>query len=176
MPSKEYIKSALFEFNRHKTLGDKTFEQITDNEIHWQYNSGSNSMALIVKHLVGNMRSRWTNFLTEDGEKPWRNREQEFEAPYATKKEMISAWENGWQCLFDALNSLDQDTLNSTIFIRNEPHSIVAAVNRQLAHYAGHVGQIVFIGKMLRGSEWQSPSIPKGGSGDFNKKMFGNSR
>ncbi len=122
--------------------------------------------------MVGNMLSRWTNFLTEDGEKTWRNREEEFKDPYSSKSEMIQAWEKGWQCLFNALNTIDKDNFDSKIKIRNEAHTVYEAVNRQLAHYANHVGQIVFIGRMIKGNEWVSLSIPKGGSEEFNQEKF----
>ena len=168
-----YLESALFEFRRYKTLGDKTFVQLSDEEIHWKHNDSDNSIALIVKHLVGNMLSRWTNFLTEDGEKSWRNRESEFENPVIAKKEMIVSWEKGWQCLFDALNGIDESNFGNQIVIRGEAHTIPQAINRQLAHYANHVGQIVFIGKMIRGQDWISPSIAKGNSQAFNDMMFG---
>lgn len=168
-----YIKSALFEFQRYKTLGDKTFEQLEDKDIHWVYNEYDNSIAIIVKHITGNMLSRWTNFLTEDGEKRWRNRETEFEDSYDSKSKMVAAWENGWQCLFDALASVNSENFNSSIKIRNESHTIFEAVNRQLAHYANHVGQIVYIGKMIKNNEWTSPSIPKGKSVDYNNNKFG---
>ncbi len=167
-----YMQSILFEFNRYKSYGDKTFEQLSEADIHWCYNQNSNSVALIVKHMVGNMLSRWTNFLIEDGEKSWRNREAEFENPYTDKPEMIAAWEKGWHCVFEALQSVNDSNFDTSIKIRSESHTIFEAVNRQLAHYSGHVGQIVFIGKMLRGNQWQSPTIPKGGSEAFNKKKF----
>ena len=168
-----YLESALFEFRRYKTLGDKTFVQLSDEEIHWKHNDSDNSIALIVKHLVGNMLSRWTNFLTEDGEKSWRNRESEFVNPAITKKEIIDSWEKGWQCLFDALNGIDESNFGNQIVIRGQAHTIPQAINRQLAHYANHVGQIVFIGKMIRGQDWISPSIAKGNSQAFNDMMFG---
>ena len=168
-----YLESALFEFRRYKTLGDKTFVQLSDEEIHWKHNDSDNSIALIAKHLVGNMLSRWTNFLTEDGEKSWRNRESEFENPVIAKKEMIVYWEKGWQCLFDALNGIDESNFGNQIVIRSERHTIPQAINRQLAHYANHVGQIVFIGKMIQGQDWISPSIAKGNSQAFNDMMFG---
>ena len=163
-----YLKSIVFEFNRYKSMGDKTLAQLDENDILWKYNPTDNSVALIVKHLVGNMLSRWTNFMTEDGEKKWRNRENEFEHPYATKKELLISWEKGWNCLFEALNSLNDHNLQTEIKIRNEGHTIIEAINRQLAHYAGHVGQIVYLGKMIKGNEWQSLSIPKGESTAFN--------
>nr|WP_321413825.1 DUF1572 family protein [uncultured Allomuricauda sp.] len=168
-----YLASVKFEFQRYKTMGDKTFAQIGDADIHWKYAETDNSIAIIVKHMVGNMLSRWTNFLTEDGEKSWRERDMEFEASYTSKSEMITAWEKGWKCLFDALSQIDSTNFQNRITIRGEEHSILEAVNRQLAHYANHVGQIVFIGRMVKGTDWTSLSIPKGASGAFNKKMFG---
>ncbi|MGW9685893.1 DUF1572 family protein [Flagellimonas sp. 2504JD1-5] len=170
-----YLKSVQFEFRRYKTMGDKTFAQLSEEEIHWKYMETDNSLAIIVKHMVGNMLSRWTNFLTEDGEKTWRNREMEFEGEYKSKAAMLEAWEKGWKCLFDALESLNSSNFDSKIKIRAQEHTIVEAINRQLAHYASHVGQIAFLGKMLRGQDWVSLSVPKGGSEAFNKKMFGNS-
>ncbi|MFC4219114.1 DUF1572 family protein [Flagellimonas marina] len=168
-----YLSNVIFEFHRYKTMGDKTFAQLTDDDILWTYSDTDNSIAIIVKHMVGNMLSRWTNFLTEDGEKPWRNREMEFEAPYTTKNEMLDAWEKGWKCLFDALKKMKTLNFDAKIKIRKEEHTLVEAVNRQLAHYASHVGQLVFIGKMIKGTQWKSLSIPKGASETFNKKMFG---
>ncbi|WP_431160951.1 DUF1572 family protein [Flagellimonas beolgyonensis] len=171
-----FVASANFEFHRYKTLGDKTFDQLKDADIHWAHGTTDNSIAIIVKHMVGNMLSRWTHFLTEDGEKPWRNRETEFENPYPTKKEMQLAWDKGWQCLFDALESIDATNFDTKINIRGQKHTIVEAVNRQLAHYASHVGQIVLLGKMIKGPEWESLSIPKGGSEALNQKLFGGSQ
>ncbi|PKA99512.1 uncharacterized protein DUF1572 [Flavobacteriaceae bacterium MAR_2009_75] len=168
-----YLKSVVFEFRRYKDLGDKSFAQLEDNEILWTNGGDDNSISQIVKHLSGNMLSRWTNFLTEDGEKPWRNREHEFQQPYGSKQEMIVAWEKGWTCLFNALESISEQDYNRLIKIRNEEHTIVEAINRQLAHYANHVGQIVLLAKMIKGTSWQSLSIPKGGSEDFNKQKFG---
>ncbi|WP_228237617.1 DUF1572 family protein [Allomuricauda sp. M10] len=168
-----YPANVKFEFHRYKTLGDNTFAQLSENDIHWAYSESDNSIALIVKHMVGNMLSRWTHFLTEDGEKSWRNREMEFENPYSTKKEMLSAWEQGWECLFSALDSIDSSNFANKITIRGQEHTIVEAINRQVAHYSSHVGQIVLLGKMIKGSDWQSLSIPKGGSEAFNQKMFG---
>lgn len=170
--SENYLQSILFEFRRYKTLGDKTFEQLEEKDIHWKYGESDNSIAIIVKHLAGNMLSRWTNFLTEDGEKSWRDRESEFEHPTKSKKEMLLIWEKGWQCLFDALNSVDEENFDSVVKIRNVEHTIIEAVNRQLAHYANHVGQIVLLGKIIRGKHWVSLSIPKGGSKVFNELMF----
>jgi hypothetical protein len=167
-----YLKSVDKEFRLYKSLGEKTFVQLTDEDIHWKYQQYDNSIAVIVKHLVGNMLSRFTDFLTEDGEKPWRQREAEFEDTYATKKEMLAAWEKGWKCLFGALTNLNAHNFNGTVRIRNEEHTVVAALNRQLGHYANHVGQILMLGKMIKGADWISPSIARGGSEAFNKAMF----
>jgi hypothetical protein len=122
--------------------------------------------------MAGNMRSRFTNFLTEDGEKSWRKREREFEPGLQTKAEVLQAWESGWKCVFDALDGLNPGQLLQEVKIRNEAHTVLEAINRQLAHYAYHTGQIVYLAKSLRGKEWKSPSIPKGESDRFNEKMF----
>jgi hypothetical protein len=168
-----FIKSALFEFRRYKTLGDNTFLQLNDKELLWKYNETDNSISQIVKHISGNMLSRWTNFLTEDGEKSWRNRDTEFEHPFAVKTEMVTAWEQGWDCLFEALATVNTNNFNAPIKIRNEEHTIIEAVNRQLAHYANHVGQIVLLGKMIKGSKWVSLSVPKDESQAFNSLKMG---
>ncbi|MFC5195813.1 DUF1572 family protein [Bizionia hallyeonensis] len=160
------------QFNYYKTVGDKTFDQLTFEEMTWQYNDSVNSISIIVKHMVGNMFSRWTNFLTEDGEKIWRQRDQEFEASYTNKDELISAWERGWKCLFDAIEPLKNNELNTIVYIRNEEHLVSEAIFRQLGHYAYHIGQIAHIGKMLKDNEWQSLSIPKGKSVAYNQVKF----
>ena len=170
--STEFLQSAKLEFTRYKTLGDKSFKQLRYKDIHFIHNLEDNSIAVIVKHLSGNMLSRWTNFLTEDGEKKWRKRDQEFIDTYQSLEEMILAWNQGWQCLFNALNSITEENFNTTIYIRGEAHSIVAAIHRQLAHYPSHIGQIVHIAKSIKGKEWTSLSIVKGKSDDFNKKLF----
>jgi hypothetical protein len=167
-----YIRSARFEFKRYKTLGDKTFEQLSDEDLHWHLNETDNSIAIIVKHLAGNMRSRWTNFLIEDGEKVWRDRENEFSNPCSDKAELLAIWNSGWDCLFNALSQVNSSNFDSRIKIRNEDHTLVEAVNRQLAHYANHVGQLVFIGKMRKGADWTPLSIPRGGSQEFNNEKF----
>ncbi len=167
-----YLRSIIKQFEYYKLLGDKTFEQLHDLDIHWQFNYESNSAAVIVKHIVGNMLSRWTNFLTEDGEKEWRHRDTEFEDTYQNKEELIAAWEKGWKCLFDALKLLTTEDLERIIYIRNQGHTVTEAINRQLAHYSYHIGQIVFLTKMMRGKDWQSLSIPKGKSSSYNKVKF----
>ncbi|MGJ8659251.1 MAG: DUF1572 family protein [Cellulophaga fucicola] len=168
-----YKESMLFEFNRNKTMAEKTFNQLTNEDLHWKYGEADNSIAIIVKHMVGNMLSRWTNFFTEDGEKEWRNRESEFVAPYKTKEEMLVHWNKGWDCLFAAIDNINEDNFTLKIKIRAVEHSVMAAVSRQLAHYAGHIAQIAYVGRMIKGTEWQSLSIPSGKSDEFNKKMFG---
>ena len=167
-----YIESIIKQFDYYKMLGDKTFEQIETKDIQWKYNNDSNSMSIIVKHLVGNMLSRWTNFLSEDGEKEWRHRDSEFEFAYFTKEDMIDAWEKGWDCLFNAVKPLQEDDLGRIVYIRNQGHTVAEAINRQLAHYAYHIGQIVFLGKIIKGNDWISLSIPKGQSLKYNEDKF----
>ncbi len=170
----DYLNSVRKQFAYYKQLGDNTFSQLRDEHLFWTYNDESNSIAVIVKHLSGNMLSRWTDFLTSDGEKEWRNRDSEFEDPITTRQELVDKWNEGWKCFFDALNALKTEDLDKTIYIRNQGHSVIEAINRQLAHYPYHVGQIVFIGKMLSENGWNSLSIPKGKSRDFNAEKFSN--
>ncbi|GLU45492.1 DUF1572 domain-containing protein [Allomuricauda sp. NBRC 101325] len=167
-----YLSNVKFEFRRYKTMGDATFDQLSEEDMHWKYAETDNSIAIIVKHIAGNMLSRWTDFLTEDGEKSWRNRESEFVDSLISKEEILTYWEKGWNCLFTALDSINTSNFDSKIKIRGEEHTIVEAINRQLAHYPNHVGQIAYIGKMIKGNDWISLSIPKGGSDAFNKSMF----
>jgi Protein of unknown function (DUF1572) len=169
---KDYLNSVKKQFEYYKMLGDKTFSQLADDDFFWQFNEESNSIAMIVKHLHGNMLSRWTEFLTTDGEKEWRSRDAEFENDVTNKDVVLTQLNDGWQCLFDALNSLTDNDLERIIYIRNMGHSVVEAINRQLAHYPYHVGQIVFIGKMLTDNQWQSLSIPKGNSTQYNAEKF----
>jgi len=171
--SESYLTSAQFEFRRYKGYGDKTFELLLQEQLFWQSSETHNSIALIIMHLFGNMLSCWTNFLSEDGEKPWRNRDAEFENLPKTKKELLDLWEKGWNCLFEALDLVNSNNFDTAIKIRDEEHTIPQAINRQLAHYASHVGQIIFIGKMIKKEDWVSLSIPKGQSKTFNQKMFG---
>lgn len=167
-----FLSSSIKQFEYYKSLGDKTFEQLNFVEIQKEFVKESNSISIIVKHMAGNMLSRWTNFMTEDGEKPWRHRDQEFVESYASKQEVIKAWENGWDCVFNALKPLTNDDLEKIIYIRNQGHTVTEAINRQLCHYAYHIGQIVFLGKLIKENQWKSLSIPKGKSEDFNAKKF----
>ena len=171
----DFITSARKQFEYYKSLGEKTFSQLQDEDLTWQYNAESNSIATIVKHLTWNMLSRWTDFLSTDGEKEWRQRDAEFENDVKTREELISIWNKGWNCLFSALDSLSAPDLSKEVFIRRKPYSVIDAINRQLAHYAYHVGQIVFIGKMHCNEHWKSLTIPKGKSAEFNKEKFAES-
>lgn len=167
----EELKGILKQFEYYKMLGEKTFSQLTDEMLIRQFNEESNSIAVIVKHLWGNMLSRWTDFLTTDGEKEWRNRDAEFEADISNKDELIKKWNEGWDCLFSALYDLKPEDMNKTIYIRNQGHTVSEAIYRQLAHYSYHIGQIVYIGKMYS-NEWKSLSIPKNSSKAFNDAKF----
>lgn len=168
----DYLESAKKQFEYYKMLGDKTIAQLPDDKLFWQYNEESNSIAIIVKHLSGNMLSRWTDIFTSDGEKEWRHRDKEFENDIKTKAELIQKWNEGWNCLFNTLNSLQEDDFSKTIYIRNQGHSLTEAINRQLAHYPYHIGQIVFIGKMICNQNWKSLSIPRGDSNTYNAEKF----
>jgi uncharacterized damage-inducible protein DinB len=142
-------------------LGEKTFAQLSDDKLFWKYNEESNSIATIVKHLWGNMLSRWTDFLTTDGEKEWRKRDAEFENDIKTRQELLDKWNEGWDCLSNAIDALTTNDLEKIIYIRKQPQTVTEAINRQLTHYSYHVGQIVFLGKMLAGNGWASLSIPR---------------
>lgn len=168
----EFLHSSKKQFEYYRSLGEKTFDQLDEKDLFWQYNDASNSIAIIVKHLWGNMRSRWTDFLTSDGEKDWRDRDSEFETTLTSKEELLTKWNDGWNCLFDALESINERNFDTKIYIRNQEHSIIEAINRQMAHYAYHVGQIVYIGRMIKGAEWKSLTIPKGRSEEFNQEKF----
>ena len=165
---KEYLATAIKRLKYYKDLGEKTFEQLDEKDIHYLPTSESNSIAIIVQHLAGNMLSRFTNFLTEDGEKEWRQRDAEFEVHNYSKQQIIDLWNNGWQCVFTALESLTENDLETIIYIRQEPLSVIDAINRQLAHYPYHIGQIIFIGRMIKNKDWKSLSIPKGQSHQYN--------
>jgi hypothetical protein len=166
-----FLSSAIRRLVYHKELGDKTFAQLTDNDFHFLPSGMSNSIAIIIQHMHGNMLSRWTDFLTSDGEKEWRKRDAEFEEQKLNKEQLLTLWEEGWNCFLDALNSLSAADLEKIIYIRSEPLSVVDAINRQLAHYPYHVGQIIYIGKFIKNKDWQNLSIPKAESAAANNKM-----
>lgn len=167
-----FINTYKKQFTYYKNLGEKTFSQLDEEELFWFYNEESNSIAIIVNHIAGNMLSRFTNFLTSDGEKEWRNRDKEFENVLKTKKELLDKWNTGWSCLEGTLKNLNDSDLEKLVYIRNMGHTVNEALNRQLAHYAYHIGQIVFIGRMIQGKDWQSLSIAKGQSKKYNAVKF----
>lgn len=162
----KYLESAAAELKRYRSLGEKAIAQLSDEDLHWQPNEDSNSIATIVKHISGNMLSRWTEFLTTDGEKTNRNRDEEFVDDIQTRDQLMAVWDRGWQCTLAAIAALTEDDLYKTVTIRAEPHSVVQAINRQICHYAYHVGQIVFIAKQ-RSTAWKPLTIPKGKSADY---------
>ncbi len=172
----DYLSSLRQQFEYYKMLGEKTFAQLTDEQLFWQYNAESNSIGTIVKHLWGNMLSRWTDFLTSDGEKEWRQRDAEFENDIQTREELLAKWNEGWACLFKALDEVNEQNITSIIYIRNQGHTVVEALNRQLAHYPYHIGQIVYLGKMLKDEAWTSLSIPRWRSTDYNANKFAQPR
>jgi len=167
-----FLEGAIKLFHYYKKLGEGAIAQLNDEEVLRKPNEASNSIALIVHHLSGNMLSRWTDFLTSDGEKAWRNREAEFDEAYPDKQSMMDAWEKGWSCLFSALESVNPADLSKIIHIRNEGQSVLEAIQRQLAHYPHHVGQILYQSKVIKGKDFKSLSIPKGNSEAFNKEKF----
>jgi hypothetical protein len=167
-----YLESVNKQFLYYKMLGEKAMEQLEPEQLFVAVNDDTNSIAVIVKHLSGNMLSRWTDFLTTDGEKETRNRDAEFENDLHTKEEVLTSWNVGWDCFLAALDSLQPEQLSEIIYIRNEGHTVIEAINRQLAHYPYHIGQIVFYAKQLKNSEWNSLSIPKNKSNSYNTSKF----
>ncbi|WP_341831754.1 DUF1572 family protein [Sphingobacterium thalpophilum] len=167
-----FLATCIKQFQYYKSLGDKTLAQLSTEQLFWQPNDSSNSIALIVKHLGGNMLSRWTDFLTTDGEKQNRNRDQEFENSWVDRDELITYWNAGWSCLFQAIKSLEEEDLAKIIYIRNQGHTVMEAILRQLAHYPYHIGQMLYIGKICLDDKWTSLSIPKGSSASYNREKF----
>ena len=167
-----YLESVRKQFGYYKMLGEKAMHQLEPQQLFVMANEDTNSIATIVKHLAGNMLSRWTDFLTTDGEKEWRQRDAEFENDLQSKEEVIALWEQGWTCFFSAIDSLQPEQLSQIIYIRNEGHTVMEAINRQLAHYPYHVGQIVFSAKQLKNSGWESLSIPRNASNSYNADKF----
>lgn len=167
-----YLVSVQKLFSYYKRLGEGAMKQLEKEKLFVRANEDSNSIAMIVQHLSGNMLSRWTDFLTSDGEKDWRNRDAEFEPVITTEEELYAAWEKGWECLFNALAPLNEQDLEKIVYIRNEGHTVLEAINRQLAHYSYHVGQIVFAAKMLATEEWKTLSIARNKSQHYNDQKF----
>lgn len=164
----ELIQTSIRRFKAQKQLADKTFEQLSDADFHYRPDPRSNNIAIIIQHMAGNMLSRWTNLLTEDGEKSWRKRDEEFEDQNYSKEQLLKMWEDGWNCLFNTLQSLKETDLLTDVYIRKEPLSVTDAIIRQMAHYPSHVGQIVYLGKQMKKEEWRSLSIEKGQSENYN--------
>jgi len=166
------LSAAIDELQKIKKLADKSIDQLADEQLHATIDPESNSIAVLMRHLAGNMRSRWVDFLTSDGEKPGRMRDREFEAPRQSRAELIAEWEHGWQCVFEALTPLSDADLQRTVMIRSEAMSVYKAISRQVAHYAGHAYQILFLAKHLQGGSWKTLSIPRGQSEEFNRRML----
>ncbi|HMP57757.1 MAG TPA: DUF1572 family protein [Gemmatales bacterium] len=171
--SKALIDGALASFRSNKGWADKAVAQLPDDKMHVALDPNTNSIAVIMKHVAGNLLSRWTDFLTSDGEKPWRNRDDEFVDTFTSRDELLAYWESGWQRLFDTLTSLSPDDLGRTVTIRGEPHSVPLAIQRSLAHCGYHVGQIVLTARILAGERWTTITIPRGASASFNQKVWG---
>ncbi|HEV2214889.1 MAG TPA: DUF1572 domain-containing protein, partial [Terracidiphilus sp.] len=166
-----YLADSLAVFRQMKQLAERAMAQVADEELFATLDAEANSIAILVKHMAGNMRSRWTDFLTSDGEKPTRNRDGEFENPAETRAALLADWESGWSCLFAALEPLTDADLSRTITIRGERHSVMQAINRQIAHYAQHAGQIILLAKHFGCDHWQTLSVPRGKSSEFNRKV-----
>jgi uncharacterized damage-inducible protein DinB len=167
-----YLEESLAVFRQYKKLAEGAIAQVTDEQLVAVLDEEMNSIAITVKHMAGNMRSRWTDFLTTDGEKPNRNRDSEFLEPPATRAELMRLWEEGWACVFSALEPLSEADLSRTVTIRGEPHSVMQAISRQVAHYAYHCGQIVFLAKHFRSKQWKSLSVPRNKSEEFNRRVL----
>jgi len=170
--STSYLKDSLSLFRFYKKLAEGAMEQVSDEQLFAALDEEMNSLAIVVKHMAGNMRSRWTDFLTTDGEKPDRNRDSEFVAPPATREELIRLWNEGWGLVFSALEPLSDSDLTRKITIRGEPHSVMQAINRQIAHYSYHCGQIVFLAKHFKAGDWKSLSVPRNRSAEFNQRVL----
>ena len=170
MIGKEFLDTTIKRQVYYKKLAEKTFDQLSENDFHFAPNEASNSIAVIIQHMAGNMLSRWTNFLSEDGEKPWRSRDLEFNDQGFSKDHLLRIWHQGWDCFLNTLRSLRADDLLKTIHIRTEPLLVIDAINRQISHYPNHAGQIIYIAKMILGKDWRSLSIPLGESDKFNRE------
>ena len=176
-PEKLYLRDIGEQFRQLKNLADRALAQVRDEDLFATLDAKSNSLAILIQHMAGNMRSRWTDFLTSDGEKPDRNRDSEFEVAAGTSRADLQArWEEGWRCLFQTLTALSEEDLTLTVLIRAEPHSVIKAINRQLTHYGYHVGQIVFLCKHFASDHWRTLSVPRGRSRQLNAEKFGRER
>jgi len=166
-----FHKESLEVFRAYKRYAERAIEQLDDADLFRAIDPGANSIAILIKHMTGNMRSRFTNFLSEDGEKPWRNRDTEFEDPLLTRESLLRDWEDGWAVVFGELGALTDDDMQRIVSVRGDPHSVMQAILRQVGHYAQHVGQIVLLAKHYKGADWKSPSIPKGQSEEFTRRV-----
>ena len=169
----QFLQGTIDTFRSNKALADKAIAQVADEKLHVSLDANTNSIAVIMKHVSGNLQSRWTDFLTSDGEKPSRNRDDEFVDKFAGRADAVEFWERGWSCLFGTLQSLRPQDLSATVTIRGEPHSVPFAIQRSLAHCGYHLGQIVLIARVLAGDVWQTLTIPRGGSGNYNRQVWG---
>ena len=169
----EFLSSIINAFEANKRLADRAIEQVSDEKLHLPLDANTNSIAVIARHVAGNLTSRWTDFLTTDGEKPWRNRDDEFVDSFGSRAELLEAWERGWACLFKTTRGLTTNDLEKTVLIRGEPHSVPLALSRSLGHTCYHIGQIVQIARIHAGDQWTTLTIPKGGSEHFNKANWG---
>jgi uncharacterized damage-inducible protein DinB len=169
----EFVSAAINAFEANKRLADRAIEQVPDDKLHATLDANTNSIAVTMKHVAGNLTSRWTDFLTTDGEKPWRNRDDEFTDSFGSRAELLELWEQGWDCLLNTLRSLKREDLEKTVLIRGEPHSVPMALERSLGHTCYHIGQIVQVARILAGEKWNTLRIPRGGSEQFNKTHWG---
>lgn len=172
MPNNTYLESVKKQMLYYKTIAEKAMDQLEEEQLFLALNENTNAISTIIQHISGNMLSRWTNFLTTDGEKEWRNRDAEFQVVIKTKEDLLSQWNKGWDCYFNAVNGLSLEQLSTIIYIRNEGQTAMDSINRQLAHYSYHIGQIVFYAKMLKQTEWTSLSIPRNNSDSYNADKF----
>jgi hypothetical protein len=169
----EFLSAATDAFEANKRLADRAVVQVADDKLHVALDENTNSIAVIMKHVAGNLLSRWTDFLTTDGEKPWRNRDNEFVDTFGSRQEILDYWERGWACLFGTLKSLQPEDLGKTVSIRGEPHSVPLALQRSLGHTCYHIGQIVQVARIHAGNNWKTLTIPRGGSDQFNRQNWG---
>lgn len=174
--SSPIVETTVSELRKVKRLADLALDQLDDEQVWRRLDADSNSVGVIMRHMAGNMRSRWTDFRTTDGEKPDRHRDQEFEDVAVGRQELLTEWEDGWQRLFDALSSISDADLQDTVYIRQEPHTIHRAIVRQIVHYAGHTYQILALGKLLKGADWKTLSVPRGRSDEFNQRVLAEQR
>lgn len=169
----EFLSAIIHAFEANKRMADRAVEQVPDDKLHIALDANTNAIAVIMKHIAGNLASRWTDFLTTDGEKPWRHRDDEFVDSFGSRAELLAAWERGWACLFQTLRGLKPPDVAKTVTIRGEPHSVPLALERSLAHTAYHIGQIVQVSRIHAGDRWNTLTIPRGGSEHYNKANWG---